>query len=371
MGHPRLAKLTALAATVATLGLADVGAAHAAGGWLDFLQRLWSWSSGGNTEAEFKRADQDFKRQGGSRVIIRLDTDALRDAMLIELRDDVRRNLREGRVPHAGMAIRDGRVEVRIREAEDRTRAHSRLASLNLWGDGAVAIADSGEGSIVLKPTEATFDDHVRRVRRQSIEVIERRLDHIGVTARGGQPDGLDRILVLLPGVKDPERLSAVFNARARVAFRLVDMSMTPDEALRGNPPPASEIVYERNTKIPLLLHKQVLLDGSAIADAAPGFDQRTNDPIVTFRFNARGTQAFALITQENIGRPFAIVLDNDVISAPIIREPILGGSGQISGNFTVQDADAIATLMRSGTLPGRLTVVEQQVVEPGTSAQH
>jgi preprotein translocase subunit SecD len=117
------------------------------------------------------------------------------------------------------------------------------------------------------------------------------------------------------------------------------------------------------------LLLRRVAMEGGEIIDASPGFDQATHQPVVTFRFNASGTRRFAEITRDNIGRPFAIVLDNEVLSVPVIREPILGGSGQISGNFTLDDANTIAMLLRSGTLPGRLIVIEQQVVEPDGQA--
>ena len=117
------------------------------------------------------------------------------------------------------------------------------------------------------------------------------------------------------------------------------------------------------------MILKRVVMEGGEIVEASPGFDQVTRQPIVLFRFSANGTRRFAEITQENIGRPFAIVLDNDVLSIPIIREPILGGSGQISGNFTLEDANTIAMLLRSGTLPGRLIVIEQQNVEPAGTA--
>jgi preprotein translocase subunit SecD len=108
------------------------------------------------------------------------------------------------------------------------------------------------------------------------------------------------------------------------------------------------------------------MVSGEDLTDAQPGFDQRTSEPIVTFRFNSRGAQLFARATQENVGKPFAIVLDNEVISAPVIREPIIGGSGQISGNFTVQQATDLAILLRAGALPAPLTVVEQRTVGPG-----
>jgi preprotein translocase subunit SecD len=107
-------------------------------------------------------------------------------------------------------------------------------------------------------------------------------------------------------------------------------------------------------------------VSGEDLTDAQPGFDQRTSEPIVTFRFNTNGARRFAQVTQENVGRPFAIVLDNEVISAPVIREPILGGSGQISGNFTVEQANDLAILLRAGALPAPLTIIEERTVGPG-----
>jgi preprotein translocase subunit SecD len=135
------------------------------------------------------------------------------------------------------------------------------------------------------------------------------------------------------------------------------------------SPTPASEVLRDFKTKEPYVVLKEAAMDGDDIIDAAPSFDARSQQPIATFRFNARGTRRFATITQENVGRPFAIIVDDQVLSAPVIREPILGGSGQIAGNFTIEDANNVATLLRSGTLPGRLSVVDQQVVEPAVNA--
>ena len=318
--------------------------------------------------ARVATAEVALKQQGGSRILLKVDTDALREAVSIGLRDDTRRVLRDKRIPFAGLAARDGGVEVRIPEAKDRERALSELARLSgapPSSAGSIDVADLGEGLIRLTATESGFADRLHNLRQQSMEVIEERLRNFGVAAAGVQPDGLDRIRILAPGVKDPERLNVIFSKRARLTFRLVDLSMTAAEALQGNPPPAAEVLYELNGKTPYLLLKRVEMEGGDIIDVAPGFDQRTREPIVTFRFNANGARRFGQITQENVGRPFAIVFDNDVLSAPVIREPILGGSGQISGGFTLEQANTIAMLLRSGTLPGRLIVIEQQVVEP------
>ena len=136
----------------------------------------------------------------------------------------------------------------------------------------------------------------------------------------------------------------------------MVDRTMPIDQALQGRPPPDSEILYgpEKEGRTPYLIEKRVLVAGGDLTDAQPGFDQRTTEPIVQFRFNSSGARKFAQATQENVGRPFAIVLDNEVISAPVIREPILQGSGQISGSFTVQGANDLSVLLRAGALAGQ-----------------
>jgi preprotein translocase subunit SecD len=142
-------------------------------------------------------------------------------------------------------------------------------------------------------------------------------------------------------------------------------MSAPPEP---GKVPPESEILQgsRAENRQPYLIEKRVVVSGEDLTDAQPGFDQRTSEPIVSFRFNSNGARRFAQATQENVGRPFAIVLDNEVISAPVIREPILGGSGQISGSFTVQQANDLAILLRAGALPAPLTIIEERTVGPG-----
>jgi protein-export membrane protein SecD len=147
----------------------------------------------------------------------------------------------------------------------------------------------------------------------------------------------------------------------------LVDESVPPDQAVQGRVPPDSEVLMSASSpKVPYVIKKQVLVSGGDLTDAQPGFDQRTGEAIVTFRFNTVGSRKFAQASTENVGTRFAIVLDNEVISAPVIREPITGGSGQISGNFTVQSANDLAILLRAGALPAPLTVIEERTVGPG-----
>jgi preprotein translocase subunit SecD len=149
--------------------------------------------------------------------------------------------------------------------------------------------------------------------------------------------------------------------------FRMVDTTVPADQAVQGRAPLDSDVLMSSTApKTPYVIKKQVLVSGGDLTDAQPGFDQRSGEPIVSFRFNTTGARKFAQATSENVGQPFAIVLDNEVISAPVIREPITGGAGQISGSFTVQAANDLAILLRAGALPAPLTIIEERTVGPG-----
>ena len=170
-----------------------------------------------------------------------------------------------------------------------------------------------------------------------------------------------------VPGLQDPTRLKELLGQTAKMDFRMVDSTVSPEQAQAGRLPPDSELLPSTEAgHPPYVVKKQVLVSGGDLTDAQPGFDQRTSEPIVNFRFNTSGSRKFAQATSENVGQPFAIVLDNKVISAPVIREPITGGSGQISGNFTVQAANDLAILLRAGALPAPLTIIEERTVGPG-----
>jgi preprotein translocase subunit SecD len=250
-------------------------------------------------------AEKVLEKNGGFRILFKVDAGALREAMVTDLRDDVYRILREGRIPFVGLAVREGGVEVRIAEAKDRERVLSKLVPSTEATSrrGIVGVADSGDGLVRLMPTNSGFVERLHGLVRRSMEMIEQHLRNSGIRQAGVQPDGSDRIRVLLPGVMDPERFTAMFSKKARIAFRLVDVSMTATEALQGSPPPASEVFYDFKDKSPYLLMKKVDLDGDDIIDAAPGFDPQIDQPIASFRFNARGTRHFAHITEDNVVR--------------------------------------------------------------------
>ena len=310
--------------------------------------------------------------QGGSHLLLEVDTNAVRKERLQSLADDVLRTLRQARIPFTGRAVRGNGVEVHITRDTDVDTALSKLRELSqplsgilgASGQRSIEITNNG-GLITLTPTEAALTERIRQAVDQSIEIIQRRVNELGLVEPTIQREGIDRILVQVPGLQDPSRLKQILGKTAKLDFRMVDLSMTAEQAEASHPPADSEILDgEGGTKY--LIEKRVLVSGGDLVDAQPGFDQRSNEPIVSFRFNSSGARKFAEATQQNVGKPFAIVLDNKVISAPVIREPILGGSGQISGNFTVQQANDLAILLRAGALPAPLTIIEERTVGPG-----
>ena len=314
--------------------------------------------------------------QGGSHILLEVDINDVRKQKAESLRDDVRNSLRNARVGYTGLAIRDLSVEVRIREESDFQAALTKLRELSqplggllsTTGQRSVDVVDAGNRVIRLTITPPAITERVRQVVEQAIQIVERRINEIGTVEPLIQRQGVDRILVQVPGVDNPTRILDLLGRTAKLTFRLVDPSVSPEQALQGRVPPESDLLYgpQKDGKPPYVIEKRIMVTGEELTDAQPGFDQRTSEPIVTFKFNINGARRFAQVTQENVGRPFAIVLDNEVISAPVIREPILGGSGQISGNFTIEQANDLAVLLRAGALPARLTPIEQRVVGAG-----
>jgi preprotein translocase subunit SecD len=308
--------------------------------------------------------------QGGSHVLLEVDVNDLvrgRTGLVNQLRDDVRRVLREtgGRI-EGGIQTTQRGVQIRIANPDERARILPKLrelsqpisnAILGQTGQRNVDITDSPEGLIQFTLTEAGINDRVRRAIDQAIEVLRRRVDALGTTEPNIQRQGADRILVQVPGLQDPQRLKEILKQTAKLEFRMV---AEPGAA------EVDQLPSQENPGQTMPIERRVIVEGGDLTDAQPGFDQRTGEPIVNFKFNIRGAQRFGQTTSENVGRLLAIVLDNKVISAPRILSPITGGSGQISGRFTVQQANDLAVLLRAGALPATLTIVEERTVGPG-----
>jgi preprotein translocase subunit SecD len=314
--------------------------------------------------------------QGGSYLLLEVDSNDVKKSRLSAIREDVQRTLRAARIRYTPpLAVKGDSVEVRITNEADQANALSKLRDLSqplggLLGGTAqrdLDVTDAGNGLIRLTIPEAAMNDRLRKTIEQSIQIVEKRVNELGTVEPLIQRQGNDRILVQVPGLQDPTHLKEILGKTAKMEFRMVDTSVPPDQAQRGSLPPDDELLMSTSKPpVPYVIKKQVLVSGGDLTDAQTGFDQRTSEPVVNFKFNTAGSRKFAQATTENVGQPFAIVLDNQVISAPVIREPITGGQGQISGNFTVQTANDLAVLLRAGALPAPLTVVEERTVGPG-----
>lgn len=317
--------------------------------------------------------------QGGSHILLQVDRQDIIKERLESTADEVRRALRAAGIGYTGLSGTGQVVQVRIRDADRVEEAKTALEDITaptnsgLFSGGTlseISLEEPQPQLLRLTLSDEGIDYRVSNAVTQSIEVVRRRIDELGTTEPVIQRQGTNRILVQVPGLNDPQRLKDLLNQTAKLTFHLVDTSMPVQEAITGRPPASSEVLYSTDDPpTPYLIKKAVEVSGENLVDAQAGFDQRSNEPIVTFKFDTKGAQRFGQITQQNVGLPFAIVLDDQVISAPVIREPILGGTGQISGSFTVQGANDLAILLRAGALPATLTVIEERTVGPGLGA--
>jgi SecD/SecF fusion protein len=306
--------------------------------------------------------------QGGSHVLLEVDKNSVIKTLVDNLRDSIRRILREEKVPiTGGIGALPRGVQLRIADPAEREKAMPKLKALAASSGGLLSAADraatfdvteSDNGLIQFTVTDAGIESKVRRAVEQSIEVLRRRVDALGTTEPNIQRQGDDRVLVEVPGLQDTAKLKEILGTTAKLEFRLV--------AEPGADPADIELLDDVETGKKIPIQKRVMVQGEDLTDAQPGFDPRTQEPIVNFRFNIRGGQRFGEVTAENVGKLFAIILDGKVISAPRILSPITGGSGQISGHFTVETANNLAILLRAGALPAKLTIVEERTVGPG-----
>jgi preprotein translocase subunit SecD len=304
--------------------------------------------------------------QGGVHLLIEVGVDTVIRERAESVRDDIRVTLRKAKIRYANLGIRGTNVRVTIKDPAKVDQAVSLLQA-----DQAGMEIESNGSAITMSFSEVALNEQKVGAVEQSVEVLRKRIDALGVREPTIIRQGDERILVQVSGIKNPERLKEIIGKTAKMTFHLVDTRRLAP----GRVPPGSMLVPDAEDKNPdgspyqRLVQKRVMVSGESLIDAQPSFDSRTNEPVVTFRFDTRGARKFGDITTKNIGVPFAIILDGKVITAPVIREPILGGSGQISGSFTVQGSQDLSLLLRAGALPAPLTFLEERTVGPGMGA--
>ena len=293
--------------------------------------------------------------RGGSHIVLEVDAGGLVKEHLQRLTADARSQLRKASI---GASIRSdaNSVFVTLRDAKEASSAQALLKRLvgQSAGTGSpeIEISKPAASQIVLKLNREGLRDRVNAATEQSLEIIRRRIDQIGVAEPTIQRVGSNRILVQLPGVQDPTRIRELLGSTAKLSFHLLSAGGVGTRTLPGSDDGQLYTIQDH-----------VAMAGDRLSDARSGFDERTGQPIINFRLDNIGARQFSQITRSNVGRPFAIVLDGKVLSAPVINEHIGGGSGQISGHFTLGQATDLAALLRAGALPAPLTVIEERTV--------
>ncbi|WP_067217421.1 protein translocase subunit SecD [Stappia indica] len=327
------------------------------------------------TPAQLERMPGWFPKQqvtlgldlrGGSHLVLEVDADALKadrlKSLVAEARALLRKEQAQGTVRQVGET-----VVVSVPDAAARAGIVKQLRDLATpvanggFGAQVSDIEMTSEGDLIrLGFSEAGFRDRLNQAIDQSLEIVRQRVDQVGVAEPTIQRVGADRILVQLPGLNDPTRLRELLGSTAQMSFHMV-ADVVPGARL----PAGVSLLPEEKTGRTVAVEDRVALGGDHLTDARAGFDQRTREPLVSFHFDTSGARQFARITSQNVGKPFAIVLDGKVLSAPVIREPITGGTGQISGSFTVEDTVVLSALLRAGALPVPLVVIEERTVGP------
>ncbi|MBX4860574.1 protein translocase subunit SecD [Rhizobium bangladeshense] len=317
------------------------------------LQRLPAW-------LPHEQVSLGLDLRGGSHLVLEVDEADLTKERLQSLLQDARRVLREKGIQPKAVVRSQNQIVVTLADASQSDAAVTELKTLanpistGLSAGQADLDVTANGATITVGFSRAGIAANVDNAVQQSLEVIRQRVDQVGVSEPTIQRIGANRVLVQLPGAQDPSRLRELLGSTAKMSFHMLAPNNAPG-------PGVTILKDDEGNSYPVL--DRVEISGDRLSDARVSFDPNTREPIVSFRFDSAGATRFAEITRQNVGNPFAIVLDNKVLSAPVIREPITGGSGQISGSFSADSATTLAAMLRAGALPAKLTVIEERTV--------
>ncbi len=312
---------------------------------------------------------------GGSYLLLEADTADLANSRLETMRDQVTAEMRRGkpRIAIGDISTRGNRLSFMLRDPSQVDAARERLLTIAGGGAGMtgqrewdIQVVDTSR--FVLKPTEAGLAQAIDTAMADATEVVRRRIDELGTREPTIIRQGTSRIVVQVPGLQNPQALKDLLGKTARLEFKMVEENVTPADLEANRAPVGAQILPYAEAGpegAKIAVKRSTVISGDQLIDATQGYDPETNAPIVNFTFDGQGGRRFARTTTENVGKRFAIILDNEVISAPSINTPILGGRGYIQGNFTVDSANELAIALRSGKLPVALKVIEESTVGP------
>jgi preprotein translocase subunit SecD len=314
---------------------------------------------------------------GGSHLLLEADAGDAQKQRLQAMEDEVATELRRDPGIEIGdISTAGGRVSFMVRNptqvdaAVERMRNLTKPVQLTGTRDWDVQVIDSTR--IVMIPTPTGTAQALKDAMSVARDVVRRRIDPSGTKEITVITEGGSRILVEVPGVEDPEALKRLIGQTARLEFKLVDLSANPNDVQQGRAPPGSQALPLADGSGFMAVKRRVMVSGDQVVKANQGYDQ-DGRPDIELGFNTAGARRFARATQENVNKPFAIILDDKILSAPNINEPILGGNASITGSFTVQSAHDLAVSLASGKLPVKLNVIEERTVsaELGADSIH
>jgi preprotein translocase subunit SecD len=309
--------------------------------------------------------------RGGSYLLLEVDTDSYMKEQLQNLRNEVRAAFRGKKANgeriryNGGIRTKDGAVHFQLTNAAQTEEVEKIVKKLSQ--DYTVEADETGH--FVVGFSEDYVEVSKKNVLEQSIEIVRRRVDETGTREPDIQRQGDDRILLQVPGLKDPEQLKRLLGKTAKLTFHLVDPNFPFPDTTRAHVPPSSaRLKSDDDANVHYTIQKRVMVSGDELVDARPAYNNM-GQPVVNIRFNSIGSKKFGDVTKKNLNKPFAIVLDNKVITAPVIRGVILGGTAEISGSFTTESANDLAILLRAGSLPAPINVIEERTVGPSLGA--
>ena len=313
-----------------------------------------------------KQVSLGLDLQGGSHLLLEIDANAVQRERLNNLLDGIRTSMRNQRIAVTNLQVNAEAtgVSFRVRDTPDLEKA--RLAVREL--DRTSLPTTQPDNTIAVAFDVRELAEQRRRILSQSLEIVRRRIDALGTKEPTIQAQGQDRILVQVPGLRDPQQLKEILGQTAKLTFHLLDLNADPNAARAPEGSmllPSDKASESDGRSRQYVVQRRVMVSGERLTDAQPNTNSQTGEWVVSFKFDGQGARQFGDVTRQNVGKPFAVVLDGKVITAPVIREPILGGTGQISGSFTAQSANNLAVLLRAGALPAPIKILEERTVGP------
>jgi len=321
----------------------------------------------------YKTVNLGLDLQGGMHLVLEVDTEKAVESTTDRIALELRRTMKQKRIRHSGVQREGNRIAVDLRQDQDVEQFFDLLddeyPDMRLVSENQ----ENGQTTVVLDLPDAEQDRIKKSAAEQALETIRNRIDQFGVSEPDIRNQGERRILIQLPGITDTDRAKKLIGKTALLEFKLVDETHDLTSALDGNIPPGTEILYQededaatgRVRKTPFLLKKQAALTGAYLNDARVQIESQYNEVSVSMRLDKKGARIFEKLTAENVNRRLAIVLDNKVITAPNIKERIPDGEARITGSYTADEAHDLAIVLRAGTLPAPVDIIEERTVGP------